>query len=682
MACLLLPFPLMALTVGMTLGPYEITGAIGAGGMGEVYRAHDSRLQRDVAIKTLPAAASHDPDRLRRFQHEALAAAALNHPNILAVYDTGMYLDVPYVVTELLEGETLKQQLSKGPLSIAKAVSYATKLSEGLAAAHSKGIVHRDLKPENVFLTNDGRIKILDFGLAKLTGPFGDSSNEVPTTTGTLPGVVLGTVGYMSPEQVRGMPTDHRSDIFSFGAVLYELLSGRRAFGAATTVESLGAILNQDPPELTSPAGVIPPGLADIVRRCLEKLPERRFHSANDLAFALAAAPVHAVQAAPHAVSRVPRRGGRWAAAATLLVLLSAIAAYVLSHTRADPAGPTRVRIAIAQPGTVSFTLGQGIVDVINQAPDEIAATVVATEGAVAAVRRLDSGGAEFALANNQLAFHAVKTDRLLGHRSPHIVGAAVLFGVPVHVLVRKGTDIASIEDLRGKRVSVGLEGSGERFTTERLLEYFELKPGDFTAVYLDIEDSLSKLLDGTIDAYVASRGLPHTAIAAAMATSQIRLLSLDRERVEGLRLNQPFMLPFTIPKGTYPRQDTSVITVSCKILLLASASVPDTVVGTLLEAIASRIPDLIARHPTAAEIDLARRPSIGSGMSIDLHSGAANFSDVQEPLQSQPSIVNLRRQPLRHPDWRAWLTPSPSSSRRLRQHVLAFPRRHGRLRR
>ena len=280
----------MALTVGMTLGPYEITGAIGAGGMGEVYRARDSRLQRDVAIKTLPAAASHDPDRLRRFQHEALAAAALNHPNILAVYDTGMYLDVPYVVTELLEGETLKQQLSKGPLSIAKAVSYATKLVEGLAAAHSKGIVHRDLKPENVFLTNDGRIKILDFGLAKLTGAFGDSSNEVPTTTGTLPGVVLGTVGYMSPEQVRGMPTDHRSDIFSFGAVLYELLSGRRAFGAATTIESLGAILNQDPPELTSPAGVIPPGLADIVRRCLEKLPERRFQSANDLAFALARA--------------------------------------------------------------------------------------------------------------------------------------------------------------------------------------------------------------------------------------------------------------------------------------------------------------------------------------------------------------------------------------------------------
>lgn len=615
----------MALTIGMTLGPYEITGVIGAGGMGEVYRARDSRLQREVAIKTLPAAASRDPDRLRRFQHEALAAAALNHPNILAVYDTGLHLDMPYVVTELLEGETLKQQLSKGPLSIAKAVSHATTLAEGLAAAHNKGIVHRDLKPENIFLTNDGRIKILDFGLAKLTGAFG-ASNEIPTTTGTLPGVVLGTVGYMSPEQVRGLPTDHRSDIFSFGAVLYELLSGRRAFGAATTVESLGAILNQDPPELTSPAGVIPPGLADIVRRCLEKLPERRFQSANDLAFALAAAPAHAVQAASRAASRAPRGGGRWAAAATLLALLSAITAYVLSDSRADLAGPTRVRIALAQPGTVSFTIGQGIVDVINQASDKIAATVVATGGAVEAVRRLDTGGAEFALANNQLAFHAVKTDRLLGHRSPHIAGAAVLFGVPVHILVRKGTDIASIEDLRGKRVSVGLEGSGERFSTERLLEYFELKPGDFTAAYLDIDDSLSKLLDGTIDAYVAGRGLPHTAIAAAMATGRIRLLSLDRERVEGLRLNQPFMLPFTIPKGTYPRQDTSVITVSSKILLLASASIPDTVVGTLLETIASRIPDLIARHPTAAEIDFARRPSIGSGMSIDLHSGAANF--------------------------------------------------------
>ncbi len=275
----------MTLAVGTRLGPYEILAPLGAGGMGEVYRARDTRLGREVAVKVLPAAFSADPDRLRRFEQEARAASALNHPNILTVHDVGTHDGVPYVVTELLEGETLRECLSDGALFFRRAVDYAIQVAHGLAAAHEKGIVHRDLKPENVFVTTDGRVKILDFGLAKLMQP--DTSAEGATKAPTLtePGVVLGTVGYMSPEQVRGQAADHRSDIFSFGAMLYEMLTGRRAFRGASAVETLNAILKEEPSEL--PPREISPALDHVVRRCLEKGRHERFQSARDLAFAL-----------------------------------------------------------------------------------------------------------------------------------------------------------------------------------------------------------------------------------------------------------------------------------------------------------------------------------------------------------------------------------------------------------
>ncbi|HEY2796749.1 MAG TPA: protein kinase [Thermoanaerobaculia bacterium] len=282
----------MTLAAGTRLGPYEILGPIGAGGMGEVYRAKDPRLAREVAIKVLPASFSQDSDRLRRFEQEAKAAGVLNHPNITAVYDIGTSSDdgAPYVVQELLEGETLRSELAGGKLSPRKAVDYATQIAEGLAAAHEKGIVHRDLKPENLFVTRDGRLKILDFGLAKLTQPDGSSSavTNLPTETrGTEPGVVLGTLGYMSPEQVRGKNADARSDIFSFGAILYEMLSGQRAFRGDTAADTMSAILKEDPPDLSVTNQSISPGLERIIRHCLEKNPERRFQSARDLAFNL-----------------------------------------------------------------------------------------------------------------------------------------------------------------------------------------------------------------------------------------------------------------------------------------------------------------------------------------------------------------------------------------------------------
>jgi len=275
------------LSVGSHLGPYEILSPLGAGGMGEVYRARDTRLKREVAVKVLPAAVSIDSDRLRRFEQEALATAALNHPNILAVFDIGTHEGAPYVVSELLEGETLRERLRSGSLPLRKTLDYALQIAHGLAAAHEKGIIHRDLKPENLFLTKDGRVKILDFGLAKLTQIDSGDHASVTMTEVTEAGVVLGTAGYMSPEQVRGAPVDARSDIFTLGAILYEMISGKRAFHRDTPADTMSAVLREDPPDLSETNRNVSPALERIVHHCLEKNPEQRFHSASDIAFDL-----------------------------------------------------------------------------------------------------------------------------------------------------------------------------------------------------------------------------------------------------------------------------------------------------------------------------------------------------------------------------------------------------------
>ena len=335
----------MTLSSGTKLGPYEIVATIGAGGMGEVYRAKDPRLKRDVAIKVLPSSVAADADRLRRFETEAQTAGGLNHPNITAVYELGSHDGAPYIVQELLEGETLRSRLAGGPLPVRKATEYAIQTARGLAAAHEKGIVHRDLKPENLFVTNDGRVKILDFGLAKLTqadGAAGPQTNLPTATKGTEPGVVMGTLGYMSPEQVKGKQSDARSDIFSFGAILYEMLSGARAFSRETAAETMSAILREDPPDLSATNKNVQPGLERVVRHCLEKSPEERFHSAHDLAFDLEAlsgtSPAGAVAAAPARRLRVR------ALPALLAVLLAALAAaggYLAGTRRAPSTQPS-----------------------------------------------------------------------------------------------------------------------------------------------------------------------------------------------------------------------------------------------------------------------------------------------------------------------------------------------------
>jgi len=325
------PPPRLQLQKGARLGDYEIQSLLGAGGMGEVYRARDPRLRRDVAVKVLPSFFSSDKERLRRFEQEAQAAAALNHPNILAVFQMGTFEGAPYLVSELLEGDTLRGQVGKGPMAVRKAIDYGVQIAHGLAAAHEKGIVHRDLKPENLFATKDGRIKILDFGLAKLKQPESTHQHTAPTAGGaaTEPGIVMGTAGYMSPEQVRGNDVDHRTDIFSFGAILYELLTGKRAFQKTTSAETMSAILNEEPAPLSQVVAKVPPALQRTVHRCLEKSPELRFQSASDLAFALEAlSDSTASPISTTAVGNAPKPSWRAVALSALAVAIVAMLAF------------------------------------------------------------------------------------------------------------------------------------------------------------------------------------------------------------------------------------------------------------------------------------------------------------------------------------------------------------------
>ncbi len=368
----------MAIAGGTRFNHYEVVSQLGAGGMGDVYRARDSRLDREVAIKVLPASLAQDADRLRRFEQEARATSALNHPNILTVYDFGSHEGNPYLVMELLEGEELRAQLDNGVLPVRKTIEYAQQVAAGLAAAHEKGIVHRDLKPENLFVTKDGRVKILDFGLAKLKPPklAGGVDSEAPTMKPlTNPGVVMGTVGYMSPEQVRGQETDHRSDIFSFGIILHEMLSGQRTFTGDSLVELMNAILKDEPPELGETNAKVSPQLEKIVRRCLEKKPERRFQSTSDLGFALEAlaasgsagvspTSVKSDQLMPtglplHPTDETPALPGRWrerlswivAGLATLGML-----AFGVAYVRRPALETETVRLSVMPPDKATFS--------------------------------------------------------------------------------------------------------------------------------------------------------------------------------------------------------------------------------------------------------------------------------------------------------------------------------------
>ncbi|HZI67478.1 MAG TPA: serine/threonine-protein kinase, partial [Thermoanaerobaculia bacterium] len=331
----------MSLAPGTRLGAYEIVSRIGAGGMGEVYRARDSRLDRDVAVKVLSDAVVRDPGALARFEREAKSVAALSHPNILAIHDVGSVGGVSFAVMELLEGESLADTVAHAKLPWRKAASVGIEIAEGLFAAHSKGIVHRDLKPANVFLTSDGRVKILDFGIARVGSLPSAGETSVATVAETSPGTVLGTVGYMSPEQVRGTPADARSDVFSLGCVLYEMVTGRRAFARDTAAETLTAILREDPEPLSATEGAVPVELDRIVGHCLEKNPAERFQSARDVAFNLRAALTDSAATRSSPIgTRPPRRRGVWLGGGVALLVLIVGGLVLLQRRGARPGAP------------------------------------------------------------------------------------------------------------------------------------------------------------------------------------------------------------------------------------------------------------------------------------------------------------------------------------------------------
>jgi Tol biopolymer transport system component len=336
----------MRFSEGARLGPFSILGSLGAGGMGEVYRARDTRLGREVALKVLHADRSSDAEDLKRLEGEARAVSSLNHPNILSLHEVGTHEGVYYIVTELLEGQTLRGLLKHGGPAPRQAVDYAIQIARGLAAAHERGIIHRDLKPENVFVTHDGRVKVLDFGLAKARpATDGEQSGEDATATGAAPGVLMGTASYMSPEQVRGDRLEPASDLFALGAVLYEMLSRRRAFHGETTAETLVSVLKEDPPDLGALDGRVPPSVARIVRRCLEKNPGERFRSAHDLALALEAA---SGDAAPRNPNGAPRRSAVLPALAAV-----ALASAALWWWRPQPGLPASYKQLTFRNGTV-----------------------------------------------------------------------------------------------------------------------------------------------------------------------------------------------------------------------------------------------------------------------------------------------------------------------------------------
>jgi|HubBroStandDraft_6_1064221.scaffolds.fasta_scaffold00005_156 serine/threonine protein kinase len=334
------------------IGHYRVLEKIGSGAMGEVFRARDERLGRDVALKLIRPASNENRDHLRRFELEARAAAALNHPNIVAIYDVGFDEGSPYIVCELLEGKTLRKRLAEGPLPVRLAVDYALQITQGLIAAHDRRIIHRDLKPENLFVTTDGRVKILDFGVAKLQSSPEESGRSVEElTTVTKTGAVVGTVAYMSPEQLRAKPVDHRSDIFSVGAILYEMLTGRRAFRGETEVDTITAVLREDPPESNLEQASVPVSFRQVVRHCLEKEPENRFQSARDVGFALDT--LAQVSGRPGTRLGVPRSQAKvvpWAVAAVFLIATLLLLAG--NQWRPKTAPPTYRRLTFEE-GTV-----------------------------------------------------------------------------------------------------------------------------------------------------------------------------------------------------------------------------------------------------------------------------------------------------------------------------------------
>jgi serine/threonine protein kinase/tetratricopeptide (TPR) repeat protein len=412
----------MPLSAGDKLGPYEIVSAIGKGGMGEVYRARDTRLKREVAIKVLPAHLANDPQALGQFRSEAMAVAALMHPNILVLHDVGSEREIQYLVTELLEGETLRERLSRGPLPWRKVAQSGAAMAQGLAAAHSKGIVHRDVKPANIFLTSDGQVKILDFGLAQTKTTLSHDSETV--TYLEVDPAVAGTIGYMSPEQVRGEKAEASSDIFSLGCVLYEMVAGQRAFPGTSITDIVAATLRDDPPPLTQSSDSSSPDLNRVIERCLAKNPSQRFHSARDLAFALSGVSDPRTLPGPAATANIGHR--RIAVALVVLLLILAGGGFYFRRNRAGVSIDSVAVLPFVNAGGgedaewLSDGITQSLIDNLSQVPS----LKVMSRNAVFRYKGKETDARDAA---HQLGVSTVLTGRIVEHKGQLSVSAELV---------------------------------------------------------------------------------------------------------------------------------------------------------------------------------------------------------------------------------------------------------------
>ncbi len=476
-----------ALTQGSRLGSYEIVSPLGAGGMGEVYRARDPRLKRDVAIKVLPRSLSGDPDALSRFEREALAVAALSHPNILSIFDFGNQDGVAYAVMELLEGETLRGKIEAGPIPVRQAVDYALQIAKGLAAAHERGVVHRDLKPENLFVTGDGHLKILDFGLAKkVEGVAPGAETSAPTASGhTEPGTVMGTLGYMSPEQVRGQPVDHRSDIFSFGTILYELLSGSRAFRRETAADTMAAVMKEEPAELSASGRNISPALDHIVKHCIEKRAEHRFQSARDIAFSLAEQSSVPVSPTGLRETRVPaaaepraRRLRVIVAVVVGLIIVAGAAILLRAPSRAiDSLAVLPLANASADPG-VDY-LSDGITDALINSLGQLPHLTVMSRDSVSQYRGRQTTAQA---AGRELNVQAVLKGQFVQHAEDLSISAELvnvrdnshLWGGQFH---RKLADLQAVQEEIAGQIASRLRGQLAGETKKRMATRYTQNP-------------------------------------------------------------------------------------------------------------------------------------------------------------------------------------------------------------
>jgi TRAP transporter TAXI family solute receptor len=625
--------------IGRKFSHYRIIKKLGQGGMGEVYLAEDAELGRKVALKILPAGATSTVERSARFLREAKAASALNHPNIVTIYESRETEGVHYIAMEYVEGQTLADLVPHGGLDTAAILNHAIPLTDGLNKAHEAGIIHRDLKLDNIMVSKAGQAKILDFGLAKLKEVPQRGDTELPTRTRgphlTEEGAILGTFAYMSPEQAEGRELDARSDIFSFGCVLYQMATGRHPFTGDSGPALLASVLKDQPSPIRDLRADHPAELERIIRKCMNKDPNKRYGSMHELQVDLemlrddvhALHPQRPVASGGIAPARIPTAYRERLAWLISAVLLAVVVALALLHLQSrQGVAPTLIRIATATPTQVFHSVGTGIAEVLEKKLPDIQARVLVTDGSVENVKLLDQAEAELGFAVNVVAFNAVKTNLVLGHRSTTIAGLAALYTQVVQVVVFDDSGIRTLDDLRGKTVNLGLPGSGDRFTSSVILSHFGIGPRDVHDDSRDLPEALQALQDRSLSAVVLLRGVPDVLVSDLFRRGKYKLLSIDPELLNGLRVNQPFLAPATIPAGVYPGQDRAVTSVGAKAVLVASTSVSEDLAEQVLNAMFESIPDLIAHHPRAADISLMSAFRVEDGMPIDLHPGAARF--------------------------------------------------------